>query len=164
MRPPNNEMPAPKYGAGTALALILAFGVTFGLPNKTFAGLLNAQDKRMISTGREIYKQHCASCHGANLEGEPNWKSPKPSGRMPAPPHSEKGHTWHHADKLLFDLTKFGLKKFGGENYASDMPAYREVLSDFEIIAALSYIKSSWPPEIQEYHDHLNEKASKAQE
>ena len=75
---------------------------------------------------------------------------------MPAPPHSEKGHTWHHADKLLFELTKFGLKKLAGGNYESDMPAYEEVLSDEEIIAVLSYIKSTWPADIREYHDHLN--------
>lgn len=76
--------------------------------------MLKPDDEKIVSSGAEVYREHCASCHGANLEGEPNWKTPKENGRMPAPPHSEKGHTRHHADKLLFELTKFGLKKLAG--------------------------------------------------
>ena len=65
---------------------------------------------------------------------------------MPAPPHNERGHTWHHTDHLLFDLTKYGVEKIVKmENYKSNMPAYESVLSDDEIIAVLSYIKSTWP-------------------
>jgi hypothetical protein len=30
------------------------------------------------------------------------------------------------------------------------------VLSDDEIIAVLSFIKSTWPKDLQEYHDELN--------
>ena len=40
------------------------------------------------------------------------------------------------------------------------MPAYEGTLSDEQIIAVLSYIKSTWPKEIREYHDHLNTKSS----
>lgn len=28
---------------------------------------------------------------------------------MPAPPHDDSGHTWHHADDVLFGITKHGL-------------------------------------------------------
>ena len=76
---------------------------------------------------------------------------------MPAPPHNERGHTWHHTDHLLFDLTKYGVEKIVKmENYKSNMPAYESVLSDDEIIAVLSYIKSTWPQDIQARHDQLN--------
>jgi len=30
------------------------------------------------------------------------------------------------------------------------MPAYRDILTDEEIIAVLAYIKSSWPPKVLE--------------
>ena len=75
---------------------------------------------------------------------------------MPAPPHDRNGHTWHHADKLLFELTKFGVQKYAGENYESNMPAYEGVLSDREIVASLSYIKSHWPEAIRKRHDAIN--------
>ena len=32
-----------------------------------------------IADGK-LYAGHCASCHGASLEGQPDWKSPLPSG------------------------------------------------------------------------------------
>jgi mono/diheme cytochrome c family protein len=63
---------------------------------------------------------------------------------MPAPPHDETGHTWHHSDQDLFDITKLGV---GGvvAGYESDMPAFGDILSDKEITAALAFIKSTWP-------------------
>ena len=37
-----------------------------------------------------------------------------------------------------------------------DMPAFGESLSDHTIVAALSYIKSTWPDAIRERHDRMN--------
>ena len=67
-----------------------------------------AASAEIIEQGRQVYTAQCASCHGADLEGQPDWKSPLPSGRLPAPPHDESGHTWHHADELLFRIVKEG--------------------------------------------------------
>jgi len=39
------------------------------------------------------------------------------------------------------------------------MPAYADVLSDEEIVAVLSYIKSRWPKQIRKRHDRMNEAA-----
>jgi cytochrome c len=50
---------------------------------------------RQVASGRSIYDRHCASCHGGNLEGQPEWRSRLPNGRLPAPPHDDSGHTWH---------------------------------------------------------------------
>ncbi|MEM9762953.1 MAG: cytochrome c, partial [Pseudomonadota bacterium] len=86
----------------------------------------------------------CASCHGADLEGQPDWKRRLDSGRMPAPPHDETGHTWHHADRQLFTITKLGLGAVVPD-YESDMPAFEGVLTDREIRAVLAFIKSTWP-------------------
>ncbi len=87
----------------------------------------------------------------------PNWHQRNTAGYLRAPPHDETGHTWHHNDKLLFELTKFGPKVTAGEDYKTHMPAYEGVLSDNEIIAVLSYIKSTWPEEVIEiYNKQIN--------
>ena len=119
--------------------------------------LLRPDDKDVVVRGAEVYAQQCASCHGKNLEGQPNWRSRLPTGRMPAPPHDESGHTWHHNDRLLFRLTKEGPAAVIGNNYQSDMKGYAETLSDQDIIAVLSYIKSRWPSHVRARHDRINE-------
>ena len=95
--------------------------------------------------GRVLYLENCASCHGRNLEGQPDWQEPLASGRLPAPPHDASGHTWHHPDRMLFEITKFGPQAILGPDYQSDMPAFAEVLDDAEIEAILDYIRSTWP-------------------
>ncbi len=118
--------------------------------------LLKPKNAEVVARGERVYAEHCASCHGANLEGEPEWRSPKPEGTMPAPPHDGTGHTWHHPDELLFQLTKYGVKAVAPEGYKSDMPAFEGVLSDEEIVAVLSFIKAQWPEELQKNHDALS--------
>jgi mono/diheme cytochrome c family protein len=97
-----------------------------------------------LGLGQALYAENCASCHGAKLEGQPDWKRRLPSGRMPAPPHDVSGHTWHHADDVLFQITKDGVEAVVGGGYQSDMPAFGDKLSDDEIRAILAFIKSSW--------------------
>lgn len=123
--------------------------------------LADHTDPQLVAQGREIYQQYCASCHGAELEGQPNWQSRRPSGALPAPPHDESGHTWHHPDRLLFNITKFGMKPFAPEGWVSDMPAFEGVLSDEQIWAVLAYIKSRWPERMREYQQQRNVAAQK---
>ncbi len=102
-------------------------------------------DPPQIAQGAELYVQHCASCHGVKLEGQPNWRQRLPNGRMPAPPHDESGHTWHHPDKVLFGITKNGLvPPYAPPGYQSDMPAFGGKLSDAEIRGVLVYIERHW--------------------
>ena len=111
-----------------------------------------------VNAGKSIYADHCASCHGENLEGQPNWRDTLPSGRMLAPPHDKTGHTWHHSDGLLFKVTKLGTSKVVGGGYQSDMPAFEEVLTDHQIIDVLSFIKSTWSMEFRRLHDSVNDR------
>ena len=46
-------------------------------------------------------------------------------------------------------MTKYGIEKIIGKKYKNNMPAYDGILSDDEIIAVLSYIKSMWPKSIR---------------
>lgn len=102
--------------------------------------------------GRALYGAFCSSCHGADLEGQPDWQSPNPDGTYPAPPHSAEGHTWHHGDAMLLDVVRRGgaaaLADLGVE-FDSAMPAFGDVLSDAEIVAILGYIASTWPEDIR---------------
>ena len=66
------------------------------------AGRADPNDAAQVAEGRAVYAAQCASCHGANLEGQPDWRVRLPNGRLPAPPHDASGHTWHHPDKALF--------------------------------------------------------------
>ena len=119
--------------------------------------MLKPNDPLITERGAVVYRQHCADCHGANLEGQPDWRVRGDDGLLPAPPHDPSGHTWHHPDGDLFALTKLGIAKVtGNPAYQSAMPAYGNVLSDEEIIAVLSYIKSTWPTDIQAHHDRIN--------
>lgn len=97
-----------------------------------------------IARGAGIYAEACGSCHGAKLEGQPDWKRRGANGRLPAPPHDATGHTWHHADRQLFTITKLGVGAVV-PGYESDMPAFADLLSDDDIRAVLAYVKSTWP-------------------
>lgn len=101
-----------------------------------------------LAEGARLYAEHCADCHGADLEGQPDWQAPGPDGIYPAPPHDASGHTWHHSDQLLFDYTKKGgaaLMAEQGMAFDSGMPGFGDQLSDDQIRSVLAYIKSTWP-------------------
>ena len=65
----------------------------------------------MVNLGEIVYQNNCSSCHGSNLEGQENWKERDVDGYMPAPPHNQTGHTWHHNDQYQFNITKYGIEK-----------------------------------------------------
>lgn len=104
---------------------------------------------RDIDAGRALYAEACAVCHGTDLEGQPDWRTPNEDGILPAPPHDATGHTWHHDNALLFEYTKLGgkaaLAARGIEDFISGMPAFEAVLSDEDIWDILAYIRSTWP-------------------
>jgi mono/diheme cytochrome c family protein len=116
-----------------------------------------ASSAEVIEQGRQIYADQCASCHGAQLEGQPDWKTPLPSGRLPAPPHDAGGHTWHHPDDILFRIVREGTAAIVGGGYESDMPGFADLLSDAEIRAVLGYIKSTWPERERTYQENVSQ-------
>lgn len=125
---------------------------------------LRPDDKAVTAVGQKVYATHCAACHGARLEGQPNWRLRDAGGRLPAPPHDASGHTWHHPDEVLFEITKHGVAKAAKlKGYDSGMPAYAGVLTDAEIAAVLSWIKSQWPRETRKLHDEVNASSHRQQ-
>lgn len=140
--------------AATALVALALFG---GVPGSSMRHSLRPDDASVVTRGERVYRTHCESCHGARLEGQPNWRERSADGRLPAPPHDASGHTWHHPDDMLFRVTKYGLARVAKlKDYNSAMPVYDGVLSDEDIIAVLSWIKAQWPADIRERHDRIN--------
>lgn len=143
---------------GVAVAIAVALQTRRYLETPSGAGKagdmrrlrIDATDAASVAQGRKIYAQQCAACHGANLEGQADWRERLPNGRMPAPPHDASGHTWHHPDAVLFAITRNGLVPgvTAPDGYVSDMPAFGPALSDQDIVAVLAYIKSTWPAKI----------------
>lgn len=117
---------------------------------------IDPEDATLVARGRIVYAAQCAACHGAKLEGQPDWQRRRADGKLPAPPHDASGHTWHHSDQDLFDITKLGLAPFAGPDYLTDMPAFGESLSDADIRAVIGYIKSTWPDRERARQEKLN--------
>ncbi len=111
-------------------------------------GCAEQADQAQIALGAGTYATHCAACHGAKLEGLPNWRQKLPNGRWPAPPHDDSGQTWHHSDRWLFDVVEEGMVPPNlPRGYQNDMPAFVDKLSNAEMRAVPAYIKSGWSEE-----------------
>src|SRR5215471_13499112 len=148
---------------GCVLVLLVAGGASWYFLHGAAMGA-DSNDRTLVALGASVYAQRCASCHGAHLEGQQNWTERLPNGRLPAPPHSAEGHTWHHSDRQLFEMTKNGPSSIV-PGYQSDMPAFKNELTDREMWAVLAYIKNAWPPEIRVRQDRINQQveASRAE-
>jgi len=136
---------------GTVLGLLLAVAVIAGacsspsgdggVPARGAPTSGAATPVSVERTGQQVFAATCAACHGANGEGHPTWRIPNDDGLLPPPPLNGDGHTWHHADGLLYRIVSRG----GGiPGYKSGMPAFGDQLSHQEIVNVLTYVKSLW--------------------
>lgn len=103
-------------------------------------------DRGAVEAGSALYIQHCAACHGVDLQGAPNWKTPNDDGSYPPPPHDDSGHTWHHSDTTLLELILDG-----SEFEQSRMPAFAGKLTEADVEAILEYLKSEWGDQERTY-------------
>ena len=101
-----------------------------------------------IFKGMLLFASNCSSCHMNDLSGNSKWKSSfdEDELRLP-PPLNGTGHTWHHNPEQLFNIIRYGYKKFD-PNYEGKMLG-NENLTDDEIWSILEYIKSIWPENIR---------------
>ncbi|HZR86076.1 MAG TPA: cytochrome c [Bradyrhizobium sp.] len=142
-----------------AIAAVLATAL-IGALLLVFASDRNRLPAETLALGRAVYQRHCAGCHGAKLEGQPDWQKLLVTGRLPAPPHDQSGHTWHHSDRVLLEIIKYGTAAVVGGGYQSDMPPFASVLSDEEIRAVLAFIKDSWPDRERRYQQEMTRRAA----
>ena len=146
-----------KFGGIAVVAIVFAVGAWFALaPREIDSRSADATDPVLVDLGRKVYVVHCAQCHGIALEGQPNWRQRLPDGNLPAPPHDETGHTWHHPDMQLFAIVALGSEAVVGNGYKSRMMGFREILTEQEVLDVMAYIKSTWPEDIQAQHNMIN--------
>ena len=143
-------------GLGVGLGALGLFTVFFWGDGSSGAEAIDGSDPDLVALGKGIYAEHCASCHGGKLEGEPDWRRRDAEGYLRAPPHDETGHTWHHPDDHLFAVTKYGTAAIAPEGYKTRMTGFGDVLTDRQIRAVLAFIKSTWPPREREAQDRIN--------
>ena len=156
----------PKTYAGISVLLIVyiaGLGV-YATTRQTASDRLNSDDPALVKAGKAVYAANCAACHGAQLEGQPDWRRAGPDGRLPAPPHDESGHTWHHPDDYLIHVVDKGIVAGVDRppDYQGNMPAFGGVLSKADTVAVLSYIKSTWPPDHRAWQEATNRPATTA--
>lgn len=108
-------------------------------------------DKAQVKLGKQVYQATCAVCHGANAEGALNWQTPDAQGNLPPPPHDDDGHTWHHSDRVLYEMIRDGMRDPLRPDSPFRMPAFGNRLSDAEIRAVIAYFQSLWSSENREY-------------
>ena len=116
---------------------------------------ITIESKLMITRGKVAYENNCVSCHMINLAGAENWKRLDEDGHRKAPPLDGTGHTWHHDDKTLHNIIKYGLANLV-DGYEGKMIGFKDNLSDKDIDSVLAYIKSYWPKDKYEHQINLS--------
>ena len=116
---------------------------------------ITIDSKLMIARGKIAYENNCVSCHMINLAGAENWRGLDEDGHRKAPPLNGTGHTWHHDDKTLHSIIKYGLANLI-DDYEGKMMGFEENLSDKDIDSVLAYIKSYWSKDKYEHQINLN--------
>lgn len=130
------------------LALVV-FVVRSGSRASSSTDRADAPNAQLVEQGRQLYTTRCASCHGSDLGGAQGWPQRQPNGVMPAAPLDERGTTWQRDDEWMFTTIKEGGQATAPVNSISYMPALGAGLTNDEIWAVISYIKSTWPQSIQ---------------
>ena len=86
--------------------------------------------------GANVYAGACASCHQTDGEGSPG----------AFPPLARNPVVTGDPVKVIH-IVKYGLTgplQVNGKPYAGTMPAWSSQISDAEIAAAITYVRSSW--------------------
>jgi mono/diheme cytochrome c family protein len=142
-----------------SLLVALMFGMA------SYVGIADAADETpqldlsLVKSGRAVYEQYCASCHGADAQGAPKWQERDEHGELPAPPHNADGHTWRHSDAELYEMVSKGWRDPFNKTTRLTMPGFGDVLSPQQIRAVITYLKTLWTPvqktfQSEESHDH----------
>ncbi len=97
---------------------------------------MTAANGAMASDGAKVYQTNCSSCHQATGEGVPST----------FPPLAGNPTVVGDATKVIH-IVKYGLTGkvvVKGVTYDGQMPAWGTQLSDADVAAAVTYIRSAW--------------------
>lgn len=99
-----------------------------------------SMDAQQLTLGQRVFQANCASCHGAQAQGDANWRQRDASGFYPAPPLNGSGHAWHHSLEMLKGVILNGSPQGKG-----NMPAWQGKINKTEIEATMAWFQSLWP-------------------
>jgi mono/diheme cytochrome c family protein len=116
----------------------------------------DADNPAAVGRGRDLYRAHCANCHGRRLEGQALWTLRDQFFHQRAPAHDDRGHTWQHSDQELLAITRTGRLTGMPDDVISHMPAFARSLDDQQILDILAFIKSRWSIGIRAAQSTLN--------
>jgi cbb3-type cytochrome c oxidase subunit III len=120
-------------------ALALALSVTAcsgGKSSSQASTAAPAASAAPASDGAKVFQTQCSSCHGATGQGSPG----------AFPPLAGNAVVTGDAAKVIH-IVKFGLSgkiEIAGQSYNGTMPNWGQSLSNADIAAAITYIRSSW--------------------
>jgi len=105
-----------------AALIVSSYAVSIdGFPNRT-------SSPPLVADGNALYAAKCATCHGKDGKGMPNWRS------KGQPDFTDKNWQKSRTDAQITDATKNGKGKF--------MPAFKAKMSDEEIAAVTARIRA----------------------
>jgi len=133
---------------GPIVCLVLTASIA---PALAGGDALAAIDSELAASGRAIFQQHCAACHGARGEGAPEWRQRDAHGELPAPPHDAQGHAWRHSDAMLDRMIMEGWRDPFNKTGRLTMPAFAGTLAPQEIHSVIAYLKTLWTPEQRQF-------------
>jgi len=145
-------IPSLIIGGGTSDVQATQTALAYELTQEVCIAPIPSLNPARIAQGAVIYARECADCHGANLEGDPNWETKLGDGSNPPPPLDGSGHATHHSDAGLLTLLNYGLN-YGKESF---MPGYKETLNDDEQMAVIEYMKSFWSEDFFSHQHSLS--------
>ncbi len=134
-----------KLGSTVGLFLLFTSGLVLAHQHREY-------DPKVLSHGQQMFQSHCAICHGMQAQGTvEDWTQKDQDGRYPPPPLNGTAHTWHHSVTSLVRTIKNGTQVIGGS-----MPAWKDELSDEEILSIILWLSSLWPEEIYQAWMQVN--------
>ena len=118
----------------------------------TETSLIRWYAKEDVLTGADLFKTHCASCHGEEAQGLiKEWMRRDEAGNYPAPPLNGTAHAWHHPLAVLDRVITDGGLPLGGT-----MPGFSSHLSAKERAQVIAYFQSFWDEDIYEKWEIIN--------
>jgi len=141
----------------SAACIVLAAGVA---PARASDNTPVAPNSEQVASGRAIYQEYCASCHGANGEGAPAWRRRDANGELPPPPHDAQGHTWRHSDAMLARMIWQGWRDPFNKTERLTMPAFTGTIASQEVRSVIAYLKTLWTPEQQQFQREESQRQS----
>ncbi len=146
----NNRPLIPSHRGLTLVGLLLLTWVA----GASAAPQPNPRNFASVMSGAKLYQNNCSTCHGPTGQGDANWRTPGPDGKFRPPPLNGSGHMWHHPLPVLLSTIRDGSIAQGGS-----MPAWKEKLSETEMVDIIAWLQSKWPKEVLEQWRQMDQRA-----